>query len=179
MITVLTELIPSLRILARRRGSLTVRMRKSACSKLPAQWSASKLIIGLSPNRNGLECPSSAAPLEGPGLDRVAEGPAFGLGATVFAFEPVIPFRLCIGVVDQGERRIEAQALLLTLHDIAVLVQERPNITAQNGLQHIEPGRSPVDAVVDLGHPVGERGERGQVAHQVPAGANLLDTDAR
>ena len=51
----------------------------------------------------------SAAPFKGAGLDRVREGPAFGAGATVLALEPVVPFRLGIGIVGQGERRVVAQ----------------------------------------------------------------------
>src|SRR5215470_11050630 len=82
---------------------------------------------------------SSAAPFEGAGLDRVRKRPAFGAGAAVFVLEPVVPFRLGIGVVDQSERRVVAKPLLLAFHDRAVLAQKGAHITPQKRLQRREP----------------------------------------
>src|SRR5438874_8625311 len=88
----------------------------------------------------------SASPFERPRLNRVLERTAFGAGTEVFAFQPVIPFCLRVGVVDQGERGTEAQPLLLTLQDSAVLVQKGPHVVPQCGLQEPEPGQGPIDA---------------------------------
>jgi hypothetical protein len=85
------------------------------------------------------------------GFDRVSEGPAFGMGAAVLALQPVIPFCLGVGVVDQRERWIEAQPL--ANHDVAVLVQKGRSALSQGQ----------VDAVVDLAHPVANRIDRGQL----------------
>src|SRR4051812_39547610 len=68
----------------------------------------------------------SAAPFQRAGLHRVPERAAFRAGAAVFALQPIVPFRLSVGVVDQGQWRVEAQPLLLTLHDGAVLLQKCP-----------------------------------------------------
>src|SRR5215813_9504982 len=82
----------------------------------------------------------SAAPLEGARLDRVLECSALGAGAAIFALQSIVPLRLGIGVIDQRHRRIVAQALLLALHDVAVLAQKGAHVMTQNRLEHPEPG---------------------------------------
>ena len=69
-----------------------------------------------------IRAPYSAAPFQRARFDRVLKRPALGTGAAVFALQSVVPFRLGVGVVDQGQRRVEAQPLALTRHDVAVLV---------------------------------------------------------
>src|SRR5579871_1285648 len=44
--------------------------------------------------------PGSAAPAQGSGLDRVFKRAALGAGAAVFAFEPIVPLGLGVGVID-------------------------------------------------------------------------------
>ena len=45
--------------------------------------------------------------------------------------------------------------------------------------QRGQPGCRPIDAMVDLGHPRVDGGDRGQIADAMAAGADLLDPDAR
>src|SRR5579875_1512776 len=72
----------------------------------------------------------SAAPCQQARADRVVERSALGAGASVFALQAVVPFRLGVGVVDQQQRRVESKALLLTQHDGAVLPQEGAGVAA-------------------------------------------------
>src|SRR5471030_711557 len=47
----------------------------------------------------------SAPPAQNARFDRVDEGTTLGAGARIFLLQPVVPFRLGVGIVDQQERR--------------------------------------------------------------------------
>src|SRR5882757_5354398 len=66
----------------------------------------------------------SASPAQHPRLDRIDEVAAFLARPRVFLLQPVIPFRLAVGIVDEEEGRRVTQPALLQRDDVAVLVEE-------------------------------------------------------
>src|SRR5437868_4595048 len=159
MIKMPTAMISPVIVRARRRGSLVRGVNMLRFSGPDVSFEHS----GVNNRLRRFSQRSSAAPLEGTGLDRIREGPALGTGAAVFALEPVVPLGLGVGVVDQGQRRVVAQTLLLAFHDCAVLPQEGAHVVPQNGPQRGQPGCGPIDAMVDLGHPRIDRCDCGQI----------------
>src|SRR5260221_3136451 len=73
----------------------------------------------------------STPPAQYPRLDRVDEVAAFDARPRVFLLQPVIPFRLAVGIVDEEEGRRMAQAALLQGDDVAILVEELAHEEAQ------------------------------------------------
>src|SRR6202023_3491105 len=86
-------------------------------------------------------CATLTAPAQHALLHRVDERALLGAGAQVFLLEAVIPLGLGVGVVDEQQRRLVLQALLLAHHDVAILAQEGPDIGPEQRLQRLHPGR--------------------------------------
>src|SRR6266849_2392123 len=84
--------------------------------------------------------------------------------AGVFLLQPVVPFRLGVGIVDQEKGRGMAQPALLQGDDGAVLVEELAHEGPQQRAQEVEPWHRPIDDMVDLGGALVDRRHRREIA---------------
>src|SRR6185312_13048561 len=124
------------------------------------------------PSANDRACATLTPPAQHSLPNRVDEGALLGAGAQILLLEAVIPLGLGVGVVDEEERWLMLQPLLLAHHDVAILAQEGAHIGPEQRLQRLEPRHRPVDRVIYLALAVGERRHCREIDQRVAAGAD-------
>src|SRR6185437_13226801 len=140
---------------------------------------ASGALICCSCPKRYAESGRSAAPAQHPVLHRIDEVAALARGALVFGLQTIVPAHLGVGLVDEGQRRIEFQPRALLDHHTAILIEEGAHIGPQQRLQQRENRRRPIDRVIELSFSRAERSHRGEFHNLVLAGDGVIDADAR
>src|SRR5579862_4518670 len=121
----------------------------------------------------------SAAPAQHAIFHGVDEGAVLARRTRIFAFEPIVPTRLSISIVDQGKGWIVLEPKALLCEDPAVLLDEIAQRELRERLYRRDPGCGPISRIVHLGLAFAEWRHCAHRVEGVTAEPDNLDARAR